>query len=258
MDLRPIIGLKPWLGVAQQPARRVLRVPGMILPEERLMLYWFARNYFQGAGHIVDAGCFQGASTAARAAGLADRGWTSPVIDTYDRFLVEGYEIPKWFPEGSAGTSFRALFDAHIEEFRDLVLVHDGDVTELPAPLYPVEILFVDLAKTPAINDRVATQFFPRLIAGRSVVIQQDYLHEKLPWIHVTMEYFADYFSIVADTDQCSVVFTYDRLIPPDLLDTLVSGPGAERAPAADGPGDRPIRGRAEEGRLSGSARQRI
>ena len=40
------------------------------------------------------------------------------------------------------------------------------------------EVLFIDLAKDWSINDHVARLFFPSLIPGQSVVIQQDYVHE--------------------------------------------------------------------------------
>ena len=49
-------------------------------------------------------------------------------------------------------------------------------------------MLFVDIAKTWALNDVVIEQFFPRLIPGRSVVVQQDYAFAFRPWVAITME----------------------------------------------------------------------
>ena len=41
----------------------------------------------------------------------------------------------------------------------------------------PIEILFIDLAKSWDLNRWVLTKTFPRLIPGHSVVIQQDWVH---------------------------------------------------------------------------------
>jgi hypothetical protein len=62
-------------------------------------------------------------------------------------------------------------------------------------------------------------QFFPHLIPGRSLVIQQDYLyHHWVGWLHVTMEFYADYFEYVCDTEVNSVVFLHTRKIPDTVL----------------------------------------
>jgi hypothetical protein len=72
----------------------------------------------------------------------------------------------------------------------------------------------------------VTWQFFPHLIPGRSLVIQQDYLyHHWVGWLHVTMEFYADYFEYVCDTEVNSVVFLNTRKIPDTVLraDTVAS-----------------------------------
>ena len=49
------------------------------------------------------------------------------------------------------------------------------------------QVLFIDVAKTWRINDVVIAQFFPKLIPGHSIIIQQDYMWGFGPWIHITM-----------------------------------------------------------------------
>jgi hypothetical protein len=51
------------------------------------------------------------------------------------------------------------------------------------------------------------------------VVIQQDYLyHHWVAWLHITMEFYADYFEYVCDTQVNSAVFMNTKRIPADVL----------------------------------------
>ena len=57
------------------------------------------------------------------------------------------------------------------------------------------------------------------LLPGRSLVVQQDYLYSQwVAWLHVTMEFYADYFEYVCDTGVNSVVFRNTRAIPESVL----------------------------------------
>ncbi|MBV9880022.1 MAG: class I SAM-dependent methyltransferase [Gemmatirosa sp.] len=203
------------------------RVPTMLLPDELRLLHYLADSYFTGADGacIVDAGCFLGGSTVALAEGLRmslrRRGLPErPLIHSFDRFEVEEWTVPTFFPAGTPpGASFRAAFDANVAPYAPLVVVHDGDVIDAEWHDGPIEILFVDVAKHWTVCDRVTWTFFPHLIPGRSLVVQQDYLyHHWVAWLHVTMEFYADYFEYVCDTRRNSVVFRHTRAIPPDVL----------------------------------------
>jgi SAM-dependent methyltransferase len=198
-------------------------VPTMLVPDELRLLNHLASEYYTGAGLIVDGGSFLGGSTTALADGLRRnpraRGIEKP-IHSYDQFEVEGWTRGIYFPETVAeGASFRADFDRSIAPYADLVEVHAGDVRDHPWTGGPIEILFIDLAKHWDVCDWVTWQFFPHLIPGRSLVIQQDYLyHHWVAWLHVTMEYYADYFEYVCDTEVNSVVFLNTKRIPPTVL----------------------------------------
>ena len=91
---------------------------GMLSAAEVALLYWLGRDYYTGAGRIVDGGCFMGGSTVALARGLVDggvwRGGERP-IDVYDQFLTdafmaESYFAPAGLPYG-VDESFRSLFE---------------------------------------------------------------------------------------------------------------------------------------------------
>ena len=211
----------------------VNRVRAMLMPIERQLLYGLARDYFSNEGVMVDAGCFLGGSTLSLASGLRanERFRAAPrrnVIHAYDLFTVKPWMIGDYFPlDTPPATSFEPMFRENIASFADLVAVHAGDVTTAPVPQPPIEILFIDLAKHWTLSDHIVRAFFPRLIPGRSVVIQQDYLyHAWSGWLPVTMEHFSEYFELVDHTPQNSAVFFYKRQAPPeafarDVIQTL-------------------------------------
>ena len=212
-----------WRARALAPA--VQDVPTMLVPDELRLLQYVAEDWYSGQGAIVDAGSFLGGSTVTLAEGLQRnlqrRGQPeSRLIHSYDRFEVEDWTIGPFFEaDVRPGESFKSRFERNIAAYADLVEVHSGDVRAFPWMGGPIELLFVDIAKHWRVCDWISWQFFPWLIPGKSLVVQQDYLyHHWVAWLHVTMEYYADYFEYVCDTEVNSVVFRNTRRIPPDVL----------------------------------------
>jgi hypothetical protein len=215
--------LSDWRSVVL-PAE-VGRAATMLMPTEQQLLHGLARDHFRNEGVIVDAGCFLGGSTLALASGLRanPRFQAAPrrdVIHSYDLFVLEPWTIGVFFPlDTPQGMSFESLFRENISPVADLVAVHPGNVTKAPVPDAPIEILFIDLAKHWTVSDYVVRAFFPRLVAGTSIVIQQDYLYESWSgWLPVTMEHFSEYFELVDHTEKNSAVFLYKRPAPPEAF----------------------------------------
>lgn len=197
------------------------KVPTMLVPDELRLLRHLAEDYYCGAGAIVDAGAFLGGSTTALAYGLRrNTRVTHKRVHSFDKFEIEDWTRGTYFPQSSrAGDSFRAEFDRNIAPYADLVEVHAGDIREHPWSGGAIEILFIDVAKHWEVCDWVTWQFFPHLIPGRSLVVQQDYLyHHWVAWLHITMEFYAGYFEYVCDTGVNSVVFLNTKKIPEDVL----------------------------------------
>lgn len=197
----------------------------MLVPDELRLLYSLGREYFRNQGYIVDAGCFLGGSTQAIAHGVRDNeAWKAnprkSIIYSYDLFVVEPWTIGIYFPSTTPlGTTFQAKYETNIAGFKEMVSVQAGDVMRAALPPGDIEVLFIDLAKHWTVNDYVVRAFFPKLIPGRSIVIQQDYLfHMWNGWLPVTMEYFAEYFEMVDHTEVNSVAFLYKKKIPTELL----------------------------------------
>jgi hypothetical protein len=199
-------------------------VPGMLTRHEKKLLYFLARDDYRGDGVILDLGTFLGGSAICFAAGLKDQGFDRRVIHSYDVFKVGLGASQTYFPEGApSDLSTRDKFEEHLRDHLDLIAIHEGDVLAATWDGEPVEIMFIDIAKSYRTFDHLLTTFFPALIPGRSLVVVQDYLWGTSgPWHHVVMEKLSDYFEYVADTKQNSALFFLRREIPQSVLESCL------------------------------------
>lgn len=79
----------------------------------------------------------------------------------------------------------------------------------------------MDASKTAETMDRMSAQFFPYLIPGRSIVVQQHFLWWQQPWIAVQMTLLTDYFEPVVHVPRDSVSFLCRKAVPRELLEEL-------------------------------------
>jgi hypothetical protein len=187
-------------------------IPSQVIPQsiatmlafgERQMLYWLARE-LPIPGVIVDAGCFVGGSTQALAAGFASNVSTTGKvgrIHTYGMFLAprDGYSLSLIGNGKSPGDTVIDVFKSNLGILLPLVTPHAGDFLSFDPPAAPINLLFVDLAKSRELNQHVVCRFFGKLVSGESIVIQQDYNDHSCPWVKVTMEFFRDHFEHLCD-----------------------------------------------------------
>jgi hypothetical protein len=214
---------RPWRD-SDDPPENVTSIPAMITPEERRLLHWLGRDYYSGAGRILDAGCYLGGSTTALASGLAARPErpTDRPIATYDLFVLD-FSMLIDLPADTdldEGESFRGVFDDNVEPYADLVEVRAGNVLDIGWSGEPIEVAFLDLLKTWPVDDYVTREFFGHFIPGRTILVQQDFVHEFAPWIHVTMGMLAPYFELLDAFDWCSATYLLQEPIPRDVLET--------------------------------------
>jgi hypothetical protein len=189
---------------------------------------------------IIDAGIFMGASTVCFGEGIrrnaaVDRisaRWAKPVV-SFERGVIntgmpaffERHKVPDM---GSVGDSFAAALVANLAPIADLVDLRVGDILEPAANVTsPVEILFLDVLKLPEISRFAISQFFPRLIPGQSIVVQQDYFIDLLPYIRTDQEFFADHFTYIGEASS-SALFLCKRAIDDDAIDRLEMGVSAD------------------------------
>ena len=102
------------------------------------------------------------------------------------------------------------------------MLPHPGDLLAQKWEGGRIDILFVDISKLINLNSHVVEQFFPHLVPESSIVVQQDFFHCWHPYIHITMEYLAEYFDIVVSyVPHHSRVYRLVKAIPPEAIERL-------------------------------------
>jgi hypothetical protein len=214
---------QPWRAPNAYPGSYAL---GMLGLEERKLLYHLARNTYTGEGAVVELGAYCGASTCCLAAGLRDNpSAQGQRVHSYDRFIADqSYLVDfirsKFGETFELGQSFAEIFQRATAEFADRVDVHAGDLLEQTWPSErPIELLFVDAAKTLALSGKILTEFFTHLTPGKSIVVHQDFYHPTAFYLPVVMGYLSDHFSIIEAGRDSSVVFRLEKAIPRDKLE---------------------------------------
>jgi hypothetical protein len=182
--------------------------PTMLTQEEMRMLAWVAEKT-PVPGAIVDLGAFLGGSSVSLALGA---GKASPPkrVHSYDRFrLDEKVKFQFLYRRGhgfAEGEDALPVFHRFTRPVATAIEAHPGDVLEARWDKGPIAVLFVDLSKTKAINDHLLATFFPALLPG-SVIVQQDFLFFRNPWLYPTMHKLEGAVEMLGHTDQNSVIF---------------------------------------------------
>ena len=205
------------------------QVKTMLSAQELTLLYRLARDTYAGCGEIVDGGAFLGGSTLALALGLRDNPRVADKafrIHSYDYFVADHFvaQFISGVPEGAStrptttASSRRSprtspCTRATSRRFR-------GGATR------PIDILFIDVAKSWETNDFLLHQFFPQLTAG-SYVIQQDYHWPHTPWISITMELLRTSFTHLESMPWATSFYRCDRAIDRDVLPASLRDLGA-------------------------------
>lgn len=197
-------------------------IKSMLSSYELSIVFALAKDYWRGEGEIVDLGCLYGLTTRCFAEGIKLNEYVPESskkkrIYAYDLFLAQEYE---WWTQRSetihAGSWFDEFLAVNQHELAYIVPC-PGDLLKMNWGAKPIEILMVDAAKAWPLNQFVISRMFPRLIPGRSVVIQQDYMHFNEYWIAITMEYFDDYFQPLDFVYGASGLFLATKPIPEEV-----------------------------------------
>jgi len=186
----------------------VARAPAQLSSDCRAAYFVAAKEFFSGAGAIIDSGTLAGGSSVALLEGWKAGGRSvpqRPFLHAFDAFRCDE-NTPLFFHEHfggdwSAGDNFRTIYERAVQGYADYVEIYEGDIMKFEPWNGPgIEILGIDVWKNESIARHCARIFFPHLMIG-SIVLQQDYNHIWLPHIHRIMEALSSHFEKVHETE---------------------------------------------------------
>ena len=207
------------MGFQRYLTDRGLAVHSTLSSFELAFLYALARDYSTGRGAIVDLGCQYGLSTRCLAKGLADNKRLPPVkkhqcIYAFDSFLTGDLVGSSASSSTSyAGSIFYEFLMLNQEFLRNIVPC-PGDIRRMNWSL-PIEILFIGHTKLSELSRWVIVSMFPWLIEG-AIVIQP--LNDEY-WVHITMEYYSDWFEPLYMTCAEAAAYRCKRAISSEALE---------------------------------------
>ena len=200
---------RPWAALTTADMAAGMAVPSMLSHEESQLYHWLGRSV-QGLGATVDLGAFAGGSAARLLSGLALSGQRHHLF-AYDHFRssaavwakhLTGFPVP-----ATDDNDILPIARQHLAPSAAQVTLCPGDIAASRWTGGPIEILAVDAAKGSAIADHIAAEFFPALVPGQSILIQQDYLMPAQPWLPAQMVMLADHFLPLARVAKDCVTF---------------------------------------------------
>jgi hypothetical protein len=194
----------------------------MTTTNELLFLQHYAKDVYSGRGKIVDLGCWLGATSAALAEGLSGRRFSGALgeIEAYDLFEWREWMNPIKEAIGAKvdfhnGECFHSHVRKDLARYGDLVALHKVDLVSYSPPEdWLIEFLFIDAMKSWDLAGSIASNFFPKMITGQSLVVQQDfaYHHPTVSTNHLLMWHLRDFFKPLHHVpDSCSMVFSTEK-----------------------------------------------
>jgi len=209
-EIEALFAQAPWNLGENRAEERQIDVPSMLAPEELRLYHWAARHWARGDGDLVDLGTFAGGSTARLAHGVAGRGGQSRV-HAYDRFTAdEGTKKKTLYARGVPefeGNDLLPLAQEFLAPWAPNVVFHQGQIQDLGWSGGPIEVLALDAGKNAHTLDQIVRPFYPSLIPGRSILLQQDFLHFAQPWLVSQMVRMSECFRPVGFARNHTLVF---------------------------------------------------
>ncbi|WP_058557578.1 class I SAM-dependent methyltransferase [Thiohalocapsa sp. ML1] len=217
----------------------------MISEEEQQYLNWLGSCYWTGAGAIVELGPWLGGSSYCLATGMAaNRHRGNHRLHCFDNFIWRPFMAQRAPITLENGASFEAYFRANLQDYAELLSVHRVSIpddvnhqdhwaktnrdTHPTLPLIswtrelPVEILFIDGAKSWDGFRYVLAEFARSLLPGTTLLVMQDYKDWAAYWIPAILEIIGEKIEIVHLLSSNTVSF---RLAQPINADDVARIP---------------------------------
>jgi hypothetical protein len=240
---RFLLGERPWANVKFTfPSQ----LPTMISEEERRYLHWLGKSFWTGQGNLVEIGPWLGGSTYCLASGMAENPAKAGIhkLFVYDSFEWRPFMAARAKLPLEPGASFQPYFEQNVQAYRDLIVAerrvlpddaipHDpvvvgvrhvapnpGDVLRWESSR-PIEVLFVDGAKSWDGLLHLLKETHGSLVAGRSLIVCQDYKHWSCYWVAAIIELLSDRFQLQHLLDYNTVAFLLLRKLERSDIDAL-------------------------------------
>jgi hypothetical protein len=218
---------RPWLGVKFSHSK----VPTMITEEERAYLFWLTSTVWTGEGHVVEIGPWLGGSTVALAAGMKERVFKEiRKLHVYDNFIWKAFMGKRASLPLHDGDSFQEYFTENTKQYSDLMVSYrqslpddsllfdkeimaKRDINPEQAKILrwdikePVEILFIDGAKSWDGLRFLLDEFSNYLIPGKTLFVCQDYKYWGTYWVPLIFEILGDHLELVHNLKFNTVTF---------------------------------------------------
>ena len=195
-------------------------VPAMVSREEQRYLHWLGRTQWRDEGHVVEIGPWLGGSTLCLAEGMhASHATPRHRLHAFDSFIWRDF-MARFAPLPlKNGDSFERYFRENVARHAELVVPHvlalpDERIAGDPAaersrgarepevePFAwndgPIEILFVDGAKSWRGMRWLLRCVATSLMAGRTLLVAQDFKHWGSSWVPLMLASLRDELELV-------------------------------------------------------------
>ncbi|HPD91301.1 MAG: hypothetical protein H6900_04175 [Rhodobacter sp.] len=223
MSLADFLATKPWKSRSFPLPQAIRQFPTMLSVEEQRMLAFLAAMTDFSRGALVDLGPFMGGSTSALGCGVAMNQGQRPPIQSFDLFSAsEGQKEKFLYARGHPkfdGLDIYPLFQSLTRDYN--VVSTKADIRKARWTTGPIALLFIDLSKSWAINDHLVLNFLPHVAQG-GLIVQQDYMFYKNPWIASTMFKLRDHVAYAGHSDFNSVLFEVTTPLSASALDSCL------------------------------------
>lgn len=235
-------------------------VPTMVTRQELQYLHWLTATQWSGRFDIVEIGPWLGATTIALAAGMLDNSRRSTgLLHTIDNFVWRPFMSPRSGLQLSEGDDFSEVLRSNLGVYEPLVRLHRASLpdgshrimrfgppchhgTEPPLLSWtsqsPIEILFIDGAKSWDAMTLVLALFGQDLVPRSAFVVCQDFADPFAYWVPLLMTLNARHWSLAHVLPKNTATFSVHAQ-PPDQplqippLDEVTTADGLELIHAA-------------------------
>ncbi len=222
------------------------KVPCMITDEEKIYLYWLASEEWSGEGHVVEIGPWLGGSTICLANGMRDSGrFVKSMLKVYDNFVWRDFMSERASLPLTAGESFYPYFLKNTNAYAEII---DSYICGLPDEVIsgdlearakrfiesdsirlfdyeferPVEILFIDGAKSWNGLRYLAFKLNEHFMPGKTLLVCQDFKYWGTYWVPIFMMLVRDCIEPVHNVlGSTTVSFRLTKRFSNDLLASL-------------------------------------